>query len=192
MESSLSACTVRGQFTTIPKNLKSAVAPMVYTRIYKLFMMNRDSDATEIEDESLHLYFSSEESASLLSGSPQVCHVLFCFQMYFTCRDTSFKRGHLFSLKIYRPTQFLGPRPAYFLRIWLILKMFRALRVGTPYIWAKVPMSVGAAGFEFFFFTLIVLLPTCLDSWFALALSNGGDYLFVHYLLVWNRMMEKR
>ena len=154
MESSLSACTVRGQFTTIPKNLKSAVAPMVYTRIYKLFMMNRDSDATEIEDESLHLYFSSEESASLLSGSPQVCHVLFCFQMYLTCRDTSFKRGHLFSLKIYRPTQFLGPRPAYFLRIWLILKMFRALRVGTPYIWAKVPMSmsVGAAGFEFYFF----------------------------------------
>ncbi|XP_078325329.1 uncharacterized protein LOC111103079 [Crassostrea virginica] len=71
MESSLSACTVRGQFTTIPKNLKSALAPMVYTRIYKLFMMNRDSDATEIEDESLHLYFSSEESASLLSGSPQ-------------------------------------------------------------------------------------------------------------------------
>ena len=88
MESSLSACTVRGQFTTIPKNLKSAVAPMVYTRIYKLFMMNRDSDATEIEDESLHLYFSSEESASLLSGSPQVCHVLFCFQMLTWINET--------------------------------------------------------------------------------------------------------
>lgn len=44
--------------------------------------MDRDSDATEIEDESLslHIYFSGEDSASLLSGTPKVrfCF-LFCF-----------------------------------------------------------------------------------------------------------------
>lgn len=33
--------------------------------------MDRDSDATEIEDESLHLYFSGEDSPSLLSGTPK-------------------------------------------------------------------------------------------------------------------------
>lgn len=41
--------------------------------------MDRDSDATEIEDESLHLYFSGEDSPSLLSGTPKVRFFLVLF-----------------------------------------------------------------------------------------------------------------
>lgn len=44
--------------------------------------MDRDSDATEIEDESLHLYFSGEDSPSLLSGTPKVSFC-FCFVFFF-------------------------------------------------------------------------------------------------------------
>lgn len=59
--------------------------------------MDRDSDATEIEDESLslHLYFSGEDSASLLSGTPKV-RFCFVFSFLFQC----FKISSLLSVLI--------------------------------------------------------------------------------------------
>lgn len=54
--------------------------------------MDRDSDATEIEDESLHLYFSGEDSPSLLSGTPKVS---FCFCFVFSFLFQTFKNSVL-------------------------------------------------------------------------------------------------
>uniref|UniRef100_K1PSF6 Myb/SANT-like DNA-binding domain-containing protein n=1 Tax=Magallana gigas TaxID=29159 RepID=K1PSF6_MAGGI len=47
--------------------------------------MDRDSDATEIEDESLHLYFSGEDSASLLSGTPKRDIQMMSEEVLITC-----------------------------------------------------------------------------------------------------------
>lgn len=59
--------------------------------------MDRDSDATEIEDESLHLYFSGEDSPSLLSGTPKVSFC-FCFVFSFCFKRSKFCSEHQQSL----------------------------------------------------------------------------------------------